>query len=71
MKSAHLVIQKPIITEKSTFSMENDGYVFRVADDANRIDVKRAVEEIFDVKVKKVNTMRCAGSANVSGRASV
>lgn len=68
MKSAHLVIQKPIITEKSTFAMENDGYVFRVADDANRIDVKRAVEEIFDVKVKKVNTLRCAGKRKRVGK---
>ncbi|NRP12888.1 50S ribosomal protein L23 [Aliiroseovarius sp. xm-m-379] len=50
------VIRKPIITEKATLASENGAYVFEVAIDANKPSIKEAVETLFDVKVKAVNT---------------
>jgi large subunit ribosomal protein L23 len=50
------VIRKPLITEKSTMASENGAVVFEVAIDANKPQIKQAVEELFGVKVKAVNT---------------
>jgi large subunit ribosomal protein L23 len=51
------VIRKPIITEKATMASENNGaVVFEVAIDANKPQIKEAVESLFGVKVKAVNT---------------
>ena len=50
------VIRKPIITEKATMASENGAVVFEVAIDANKPAIKEAVETLFGVKVKAVNT---------------
>ena len=50
------VIRKPIITEKATMASENGAVVFEVAIDANKPSIKEAVEALFGVKVKAVNT---------------
>ena len=50
------VIRKPIITEKSTMASENGAVVFEVAIDSNKPQIKEAVESLFGVKVKAVNT---------------
>jgi large subunit ribosomal protein L23 len=50
------VIRKPIITEKATMASENGAVVFEVAIDANKPQIKEAVESLFGVKVKAVNT---------------
>lgn len=50
------VIRKPIITEKSTMASENGAVVFEVAIDSNKPQIKEAVETLFGVKVKAVNT---------------
>ncbi len=50
------VIRKPIITEKATMASENGAVVFEVAIDANKPQIKEAVETLFGVKVKAVNT---------------
>lgn len=50
------VIRKPVITEKSTMASEHGAVVFEVAIDATKPQVKEAVEALFDVKVKAVNT---------------
>ncbi|MFP1643865.1 50S ribosomal protein L23 [Pontitalea aquivivens] len=50
------VIVKPIITEKATMASENGAVVFQVAKDANKPQIKEAVEALFGVKVKAVNT---------------
>ncbi|MCV6596536.1 MAG: 50S ribosomal protein L23 [Mangrovicoccus sp.] len=56
-KSEHYdVIRKPIITEKATLASEANGVVFEVAIDANKPQIKEAVEALFGVKVKAVNT---------------
>jgi large subunit ribosomal protein L23 len=50
------LIRKPVITEKATMASENGAVVFEVAMDANKPQIKEAVEELFGVKVKAVNT---------------
>ena len=62
MKTAHDIILKPVITEASMQGIANKKYTFKVAKDANKIEIAKAVAELFGVKVAKVNTM------NVNGR---
>ena len=50
------VIVKPVITEKATLAGETNAYVFQVAKDSNKPQIKEAVEALFSVKVKAVNT---------------
>ena len=50
------VIRKPVITEKATMASENGAVVFEVSIDANKPQIKEAVEELFGVNVKSVNT---------------
>lgn len=51
------VIRRPVITEKNTMLMQQDQYTFEVATDANKIQIREAVEAIFNVRVKAVNTL--------------
>lgn len=55
------VIRKPIITEKATMASENGAVVFEVARDANKPQIKDAVEALFKVKVTAVNTVVTKG----------
>lgn len=55
------VIRKPIITEKATMASENGAVVFEVAIDSNKPQIKEAVESLFGVKVKAVNTLITKG----------
>ncbi len=55
------VLIRPVITEKSTMLRENNQYVFEVAMDANKIEIKKEIESRFNVKVKKVRTMIVKG----------
>ncbi len=57
------VIRKPIITEKATMASEANAVVFEVAIDANKPQIKEAVEAIFGVKVKAINTLITKGKA--------
>lgn len=63
MKDAHDIIIRPIITERSMAGVPNKRYTFQVADDANKIEIAKAVEELFGVKVDKVNTLHVRGRA--------
>ena len=67
MKTAYDIIIKPIITEQSMEATEEKKYVFQVANDANKIEIKKAVEEIFGVKVEKVNTILMDGKEKRMG----
>ena len=67
MKTAYDIIIKPIITEQSMEATEEKKYVFQVAIDANKIEIKKAVEEVFGVKVEKVTTMRVLGKVKRMG----
>ena len=51
------VIIRPVITEHSYDAMENNVYTFEVAKDANKVEIRQAIEAIFNVKVVKVNTL--------------
>lgn len=56
------IIQKPIVTEKlNTLSEKRNCYGFRVCSSANKIEIKKAVEEIYNVTVESVNTINCDG----------
>ena len=68
MKSAYDIIIRPIITEQSMEHIDLKKYVFEVARDANKIEIGKAVEEIFDVKVDKVTTLNMKGKLKRSGR---
>ena len=68
MKTAYDIIIKPIITEQSMEATEEKKYVFQVAIDANKTEIKKAIEEIFGVKVEKVNTIRMEGKLKRNGR---
>ena len=65
--NAYDIIIKPIITEQSMESVADKKYVFQVAIDANKTQIKAAVEEIFGVKVAKVNTLRQLGKVKRTG----
>ena len=68
MKSGYDVILKPIITEQSMDMAADKKYVFKVADTANKTEVRQAVEEIFGVDVAKVNIMNVNGKVKRMGR---
>ena len=65
--TSHDIIRKPIITEKSMASMAEKKYTFIVHVDANKSQIKRAVEEVFNVKVESVNTINGIGKTKRMG----
>ena len=69
MKPLHQIIKKPLITEKTSLQKEAGRVVaFEVAIDANKVEIKQAVEKAFDVKVVTVNTALVAGKTKRVGR---
>ena len=68
MKLAQDIILKPVITERSVDQLSLNKYTFKVAKDANKIEIKKAVEELFDVEVLRVHTMNCTGRSRRVGR---
>ena len=68
MKTAYDIIRRPVITEQSMPDTEMKKYVFEVAKSATKIDIAKAVEEIFGVKVSKVNTLNVTGKMKRTGR---
>ena len=67
MKSVYDIIRRPIITEESMMGVADKVYVFEVAKDAGKVEIRKAVEEIFKVKVKSVNTMNVRGKEKRMG----
>ena len=68
MKTAYDIIIKPVITEQSMEATDMKKYVFMVAKNANKTEIKKAVSEIFGVKVEKVTTINMDGKAKRQGR---
>jgi large subunit ribosomal protein L23 len=68
MRTAYDIILKPVISEKSMADVQNRKYTFKVAVDANKTQVKMAVEEIFGVDVDKVNIMNVNGKVKKMGK---
>ena len=66
--TAYDIIKRPIITEQSMEQTEMKRYTFEVAKTANKIEIAKAIEEIFGVKVAKVNTLNMQGKAKRMGR---
>mgnify|MGYP004539185289 FL=1 len=67
MMTSYEIIKKPIITENSMDQMADRKYTFEVAKEANKVEIKKAVEEIFGVTVEKVTTMRVLGKIKRMG----
>lgn len=69
MKNMYDVLRGPLLTEKGTLLKEQENKIlFKVAREANKIEIKKAIEEIFKVKVDKVTTMNCRGKKKRMGR---
>ena len=68
MATAYDIIIRPIITERAMSGAADKKYVFEVAKDAGKVEIKKAVEEIFGVKVAKVNTLNMQGKEKRTGR---
>ena len=68
MKTAYDIIKRPIVTEQSMMLATEKKYTFEVAKDANKIEIAKAVEEIFGVNVAKVNTLNMQGKVKRMGR---
>lgn len=66
--AAQDIIIRPIITEKTMLGATEKKYTFEVAKNANKIEIAKAVEEIFGVKVSKVNTVNVRGRLRRQGR---
>ncbi|MEG0894133.1 MAG: 50S ribosomal protein L23 [Oscillospiraceae bacterium] len=68
IKTARDIIIKPIITERSMEGIASKRYTFQVSKDANKFEIAKSCEEIFGVKVQKVNTMNVKGHFKRQGR---
>ncbi|ABB13735.1 MULTISPECIES: 50S ribosomal protein L23 [Carboxydothermus] len=68
MKNPRDIIIRPLITEKSMDLAQENKYTFIVDKNANKIEIKNAIEELFKVKVEKVNTIRVKGKMKRVGR---
>ncbi len=55
---AYQIVQKPVVSEKATYDLERNTYHLRVPVTANKIEIRQAVERLFEVKVTRVNTLR-------------
>ena len=67
MKTAYDIVIRPIITEQSMEDLDIKKYAFQVAKDANKIEIKKAIEEIFGVTVIKVTTINVGGKFKRTG----
>lgn len=68
MKDYSDVIIAPVITEKSMYAKQNNVYTFKVVKSANKTEIKKAVEKLFGVKVKSVNTLNTKAKDKRVGR---
>jgi large subunit ribosomal protein L23 len=64
----HEVILRPLVTEKSMAGLQQGEYTFVVPLRANKVEIRKAVEAIWNVKVQRVNTMRVRGKTRRQGR---
>ena len=68
MKNPHDIILRPVLTEKGYNGIADKRYVFEVAIDANKIEIKNALEKVFpSIKVARVNTLRTQGKIKRQG----
>lgn len=68
MRDPYYIVRRPLVTEKgTTLSETSNMYVFEVAPDANKVEIQKAVEKLFDVNVVQVNTMLRKGKTKGLG----
>ena len=68
MRTVYDIVLRPIISEQSMEHVDLEKYVFEVARDANKLEIKKAIEEIFGVEVDKVTTLNMKGKKKRVGR---
>jgi len=68
MRNPHDIIIKPVISEKTTDLMTDNKYTFIVETRANKVEIAKAIEKIFNVTVEKVNTLNIKGKKKRMGR---
>jgi large subunit ribosomal protein L23 len=68
MRTSYDVIVRPIVTENSMMQTSERKYTFEVLKDANKTEIRKAVEEVFGVKVEQVNTLHVRGKLKRQGR---
>ncbi len=68
MRNPHDIIIKPLVTEQSMDGMAERKYSFKVDRNANKTEIKKAIEKIFDVKVEKTNTLNMTGKVKRMGK---
>jgi large subunit ribosomal protein L23 len=68
MRDAYQIVRRPLVTEKGTGMAEkSNSYTFEVAADANKVEIRKAIEKLFDVRVVSVNTMLRKGKVKGQG----
>ncbi len=67
MRDPRDIIKKPLVTEKTNDLMAENKYTFEVDKNANKIEIKNAIQKLFDVKVQSVNTMNMKGKIQKNG----
>ena len=65
MKNLYDIVKFPVVTEKSTKISENNQFIFKVSIDSSKYEIKNAIEKVFKVKVKAVNTIKIKGKKKV------
>ena len=65
MSDIYNIILSPVITEKATKISENNQYVFKVSLNSNKSNIKQAIEKLFKVKVKSINTTKVKGKTKI------
>ena len=68
MKNPHDIILRPVLTEKGYDGIADKRYIFEVAVNANKTEIKQALEAVFPIKVARVNTLRTMGKMKRQGR---
>ena len=68
MRFAHQIIRRPVVTEKGTALKEQNKYLFEVDRRANKVEIKQAVESLFNVKVAAIHTVSMRGKVKRLGR---
>ncbi|OGP70764.1 MAG: 50S ribosomal protein L23 [Deltaproteobacteria bacterium RBG_16_50_11] len=68
MKEAFQIIRRPLVTEKSTRQKEANQYIFEVMREANKVEIQKAIEKLFKVKVLQVRTSNVLGKMKRQGK---
>ncbi|HEY3413005.1 MAG TPA: 50S ribosomal protein L23 [Armatimonadota bacterium] len=68
MRDPYTIIERPLITEKAVDLQHEGKYTFRVAKDANKIQIRQAIESIYSVQVESVNTLNVRGEIRRVGK---